>query len=311
MPLEQLFHMLVSKENTLVAPSSWEDPYEKMMKKSILTISHGNTPLIDIDSIFSWMGWYGQCWSRLKESDGLWRSYTHNKHDVRCVKIQTTVKKLRESLHSDIKSKRIMRFYIEPIEYVDFNRKDIGETFSKIVERILNSDLKIERFQEALACATLLMKRKAFKYEEEVRLLAYDLLSNPIQKPFSYNIEDSLRNGLIETIQFDPWTPAYYIPSFKKLLSDLAHVKENNISRSDLYDDPGNGYTITYNMKGDDLIKGFSFEKDGEIAIQDVDGNKINLKRASQFTPVASEEQQSLMENINTKSDNTLIVHNR
>lgn len=294
MPLEQLLHMLVSKENTLVSPSSWEDPYEKMMKKSILTLSCGEQPIIDIDSIFNWMGWYGQCWTRQMESDGLWRSYTHNKNDVRCVKIQTTVKKLKESLHSGINDKKVMRFYLEPVEYFDFSQDDNKKQFGQLVERLQNGEITIDRLQETLACATLLMKRKAFEYEDEVRILAYDILSNPIQRPFCYSIEESLRNSLIENIELDPWTPNYYMPSFKKLFSDLANINEEQVTRSELYDEPDTGYTITYNMKDDDLIKRVFADKNG-IIIQGEDGKRCKLKTYSGFTPVASDEQQEVL----------------
>lgn len=36
LPLERFLQMLKNKQNTLVQPSSWDDPFEKMINKSAI-----------------------------------------------------------------------------------------------------------------------------------------------------------------------------------------------------------------------------------------------------------------------------------
>ncbi|MBQ9186697.1 MAG: hypothetical protein IJ144_02590 [Prevotella sp.] len=115
MPLERLLQMLDSKENTLVKPKLWDDPYEKnisnLWKDGTLYLP--NNYCCGIKMPIS-KGWYGQCWTLNEESDALWRTYTKGMQH-RSVKISTTVKQLRESYSQTNDG---TTFELMPVEYL-------------------------------------------------------------------------------------------------------------------------------------------------------------------------------------------------
>lgn len=83
----RLIELFEKKENALVKPELWDDPFENFILK---------IPEKGSKSKPNKRG-YGQCWTLNFESDAMWRIYSPDKNGVR---IQTTIRKLHHSLHS-------------------------------------------------------------------------------------------------------------------------------------------------------------------------------------------------------------------
>ena len=89
-PLERLYELFRNRQNVLVRPSKWEDPFENFILNSPARLTDGTVVSFGFNNDF-----YGQCWTLLPSSDALWRIYSPDKTSVR---VRTTVRKLLSSL---------------------------------------------------------------------------------------------------------------------------------------------------------------------------------------------------------------------
>lgn len=134
---ESFVGMIQSQSLTFVLPELWDDPKESAPFYELLSTTEAAVERIMLYSIYNKT--FGQCWTRLSESDAMWRIYSYNN---RAVKIKVAVSNLE--LLPDIK--------IIPVEYGDRIKIDPNKG--------------TESFYRALA-----FKRLAFQHESEVRLI--------------------------------------------------------------------------------------------------------------------------------------------
>ena len=80
-------HLITTRTNGLVNPSMWEDPFENFFLKNKAIASDGS--VISLESLTE--SWYGQCWTRNRDSDAMWRIYSPSKDWVR---VSTTINKI-------------------------------------------------------------------------------------------------------------------------------------------------------------------------------------------------------------------------
>ena len=217
MPLEGFLTMLATRENTLIHPYLWEDPYESVIQNSVVDVTENRR--ISIKEDFHTKNWYGQCWSYTQESDGLWRNFTHNK-EVRCVKIQTTIDALKRSLHKY--SKIDDDFYMGDVAYGSPLKEEFPKTVQEVIRR-WEDMVAIETREQHIhfiELALLMTKREAFRYENEFRLIVYRNQPDEEANAWSYDINV---NSFIKDVEFDPWTKPYQEKNFKKLIKDLGY----------------------------------------------------------------------------------------
>lgn len=264
MPIGQLIDMLISKKNTLVHPTLWEDPYEKLIEKSEIGIWVNSYNKL-FTSKLDWERCYAQCWSTKKESDAIWRSFSHNGL-IRCAKIRTTKGKLCKSTIHYSNPKRIVNFSIDRVHYVSMNGnlKAFYSTLSQLFKERLD-DRDDVQIQEPILKSLLLIKRREFKHEEEVRLTAYTTLGQTSPNTLSYDIQESLKEGLIEEIVLDPWTPDYMVKSYIELLKKYSNLSKRKIKKSKLYKDIEKDFPLY-------------LEYDDEGYIKDVIKNEPNIE---------------------------------
>lgn len=134
---ESFVGLVQNKALTFVLPESWEDPKEGSAFFEFLNSLEDVFEKILCYSIYNKT--FGQCWTKLSESDAMWRIYSYNN---RAVQIKVDTDKL--FLLKDVR--------IVPVEYTDSYEID--------------SSKKIESFYQSLA-----VKRIAFQHEDEVRLI--------------------------------------------------------------------------------------------------------------------------------------------
>ena len=88
--LKRLLELFEKNENVLVKPCLWDDPFENFIMNSKIRLPSG-----EISNLMSRELFYGQCWSKSKASDAMWRIYSPENTGIR---IRTTVRKLFNSL---------------------------------------------------------------------------------------------------------------------------------------------------------------------------------------------------------------------
>lgn len=175
--INRLYELFATRQNVLVSPAKWEDPFENFILKSQRISRHG---------------WFGQCWTRHRASDAMWRIYSADKKGVR---IRSTPALLLQTLGKS----RGGQGFVGSVQYLPekplmrFARKALAAGNLDVVSN---------------AARTLLVKRPAFRHEAEVRLLWYaardaaDGLLRSAVDP----------QALIDQIMIDPRLPAreYY-----------------------------------------------------------------------------------------------------
>ena len=82
---------------------------------------------------------------------------------------------------------------------------------------------------------TLLIKRKPFAYEEEVRIIVHKESDGPSKTISLKNMNNkNIINEIVEEIVFDPWVEKEIYQQKEKELSDAGFT--GKIFRSELYD---------------------------------------------------------------------------
>lgn len=212
---ERLIEIFDTRKNTLVKPKLWEDTFENFALKSKLKFPDGSEILLDTHDRL-----YGQCWTTSKASDAMWRIYSHDKKGIR---IRTTIDKLLTSLSVANVDKAMTDARIGKVEY---------KSEHKIMALAKNAFTKSGQLSFGSLFRTLLVKRKAFEHEKEIRLIQLDwgkvLPQNDI---FSYEIDP---HELITQIMIDPRVS---YQEFKQIEGDIRKKTgyQGDIKRSLLY----------------------------------------------------------------------------
>lgn len=209
--LEELF---TKRQNVLVRPSLWEDPFENFILNSPVQMANGTTGTFGFNNDF-----FGQCWTLKSTSDAMWRIYSPKKNAVR---VRTTIKKLAESLSAGLGNWAHQQAFIGRVAYLkDRELIDFGNNvFSHGLQAV------------ALA-QNLLIKRKAFQHEKEVRLLYFER-TKPKSDLYSYTINP---HSLIDQIMVDPRVPVAKVDAFKRKIRKKTGFN-GDVVRSLLYAPP-------------------------------------------------------------------------
>lgn len=216
-PVDRFFEILKTFKNTLVKPKKWDDPFENFILNGCQKCDDGE--LIPLRNLADKM--YGQCWSFKKESDALWRIYCQNGHGI---KVRSTPKKLLISLKKGINDENAdVSCFIGKVKY--FERTKIKELLKSI---------DIMSIDGSGPAKTLLFKREAFSYENELRIIYYSLdeIKSDIYK---YEIKP---NEIFDQLVLDPNIDMKTFSKYKRELEILGF--KGKILRSSLYDLPKN-----------------------------------------------------------------------
>jgi len=214
--IERLFQLFNNNENVLVKPKLWEDPFENYIMNSTGELQDGRMFSIDFREHF-----FGQCWTRTRESDAMWRIYSPDGNGVR---IRTTPRKLLKSLYDSADEFKDIHCFIGKVNYY---------TTPKL-EQLLQekaSDWIIDSTGAGQA-QTLLFKRIPFKHENELRLIfnSQGKIDSDIY-PYPINSKE-----LIDDIVFDPKIEYKEFKKHKSSLKKLGFKKR--IVKSNLYKAP-------------------------------------------------------------------------
>ncbi|MFD2168696.1 hypothetical protein [Tumebacillus lipolyticus] len=142
---EVFIDMLIRKSLTFVHPTAWDDPYElKLLENNLKQIIGSSSSIADegtlgaiLEHIIS-KKLYCQSWTKLNESDALWRIYNHHNTSVR---IETDLNKISK---------------LEGVEAIEVNYVD---------------DLDITSTDSFYGM--IVTKREVFSHEREIRLVTH------------------------------------------------------------------------------------------------------------------------------------------
>lgn len=219
MSWDRFMTMLQTKQLTLRHPTDWDDPWENFLLRSAAYLKDG-TPC-SLKSIAD--TYYAQCWSFNAESEALWRRYAGKTR--RAVKIRTTAGKLMAEIYPFNSELAPLQFFFRRVRYVSTEEL---EEFKQSMRDCLTFNWR-ELFLESLC-----LKRKAFSYEDEVRLIYQETESssppNPTPEVKTIPADPS---RFIEEVVVDPWCSEEERKSLEKEISGLY---SGSLQRSQLLD---------------------------------------------------------------------------
>ncbi len=222
---ERLFQLYDTNQNALVRPKLWDDTFENLALNSEIDLN-GETGYFDFRNDV-----YCQCWTRHTVSDAMWRLYSEGTNGVR---IRTTVGKLLASLaDSNLKSSGYSCF-IGKVDY--YKDKELNEFADNHFQYGLGSDGKN-------IAETLLVKRTAFRHENEVRLIY--LSPNPSLAKRDLYFYDVNPHNLIDQIMVHPQLAKSDAAALKTEIEERTGYT-GEIKRSLLYRLP-NGFKFKVN----------------------------------------------------------------
>lgn len=212
---DRLIELFETKQNTLVKPSLWDDTFENFALKSKLRDETGRYIEYDIHDRM-----YGQCWTLEKSSDAMWRIYSSEKNGIR---IRTTIDQLLDSLCLATIDRKSCEHCIGKVEYL----REV-----ELVKRAKDTFTSHGEITLGKLFSSLLLKRRAFRHENEVRLMFCDWADGAGRsKLLKYDIEP---HKLITQIMIDPRVP---YDEFKLIEQDIRQrtAYQGEIKRSLLY----------------------------------------------------------------------------
>jgi hypothetical protein len=213
---ERFMQMLQSRTNGLVRPKLWDDPFENFVLNGIAVASDGTKARFGYrDALF------GQCWSFHIETDAMWRIYSPH-DDKRGVKLKTTIPGLYSSLYSNGGQFRDISCFIGRVTYL--NKAGITKALATV------------NVTDSSGCgiaATLLIKRKAFAPEREVRLIYFSQEKTFTADVFTYPIDP---NTLFQEAVLDPRLSGTEVADWKAKFASAGFTKR--VIQSGLYKAP-------------------------------------------------------------------------
>jgi hypothetical protein len=219
--LESILSTMTNNVLVLVNPTKWDDPFENAFLKRKFLLPNGS--YANFDRFNS--SWYGQCWTKCRNSDSMWRIYSSEGKGVR---IRSTVAKLSDALWLSNNQLSPVKFFTGSVKYQ--RRKQLEHLLETIpFESMIRGESNIT------IAESLLLKRSSFSHEKEVRLLAHILPNDG---------DDRRRNNglyfipinpsdLVDDICFDPRATDRYFDLCKNIIKLLGYT--GKISRSSLY----------------------------------------------------------------------------
>lgn len=212
---DRFLEMFDSCKNTLVKPKLWEDTFENFTLKSKLRYPDGSEIVLDTHERL-----YGQCWTTSKASDAMWRIYSPDKRSVR---IRTTIDKLLTSIDIANADTAMTEPCIGKVKYL---------SESKITSQAKQAFSNDGQMSFGNLFRSLLVKRKAFSHEKEIRLIHLDWgFKLPSEDIYKYEIEP---HELITQVMIDP---RISYEEFKDIKTDIETKTgyQGDIKRSLLY----------------------------------------------------------------------------
>lgn len=216
-PQMRFFSLFEERRNALLRPQKWDDPFENVFLQSPVVFPNGENGPIGFHNDV-----YGQCWTLETASDAMWQIYSKNGDGIR---VRTTVGKLINGMRAANKIAADVRCFIGRVRYLSDNRlKQFGKSM-------------FTEYSGAEAIAqSLLVKRNAYKHENEVRLI-YISPDSTREGDFVYKYDiDPL--ALFDQAMVDGRVGWADFVTLKERIARWTGLPKSRIKRSLLYSPP-------------------------------------------------------------------------
>lgn len=221
MPLERALNLLNTQKMWFANPREWTDPFERRFIDA--TYSGG--------AKFAWKDRvYCSCFTNNATSEASWNAYS--KGDI-CIKFVLDRQELLNVLDNYLVANVHNQVYFDKVEYMQAYMQ--ARNISKPLLRIpfatpLSAGAKITsmEFKERL----LLLKRKAFEYEDEYRAI---IVKPKISKTKGILVDIHNIHALIKKIMIGPSVGDDTFSMLKILFVNTYGFPATDIVRSDLY----------------------------------------------------------------------------
>jgi hypothetical protein len=220
----RFIELFTTKKLTLVKPKLWDDPFENFIMNATGKTNDGLKFKVGFREKY-----YGQCWTTKRESDAMWRIYSH---DTTGIKVKTTIRKLFNALYVQSDKFKDISCFIGKVQYF---------STPKLLELLTDPETMMSNMTDSTGlgqASTLLLKRIAFSHEKEIRII----YSSPRELDldiFEFPIDP---HDLIDQIVFDPRINYNTYKKDKEKLRLWGYKK--GIVRSNLYKIP----ELTFDM---------------------------------------------------------------
>jgi len=216
---QRFVEMICRKRLTLATPALWDDPFENFLLKS--KVDMGDGTVAGLDMVAS--RWYGQCWTTEKDSDALWRIYSHTKCGIR---VKTTAGKLFNALYKFNDPQAGLKYFIGKVDYK--SQDEISQLLQQSTFMGIAAGASNHSFAKLLC-----VKRTEFKHENEVRILYCETGrgQHDREKFWEFDIDP---NALFEEVCLDPRTEQHVVTTTKEALSAMGLTLP--VIKSPLYD---------------------------------------------------------------------------
>ncbi len=221
--IDRFLSVLDRQQLVFVRPSCWDDPMENIIYNAEMT-RHGQSYEHPAKHSI-----YGQCWSTESDSYALWKIYTAKENSRGTIKRQygiqltTELSKLKQFARLN---KGVFRFGV--VNYLwkyQLEKLPYDTTFIRGLQSTKLNDTHL---------STLLVKRKSYAYEQEVRLLAVPDKIH-IDKDATHLCRLSINPlDFITAIRIDPTMNEKEVRTLRDRLIDQYGFRSKIISHSSL-----------------------------------------------------------------------------
>lgn len=217
MPLERALNLLNTRKLWFANPREWSDPFER---RFIDATYAGGTKFAWKDRV------YCSCFTNNATSEASWNAYS--KGDI-CIKFVIDRQELLNVLNNYLAANPHNQVYFDKVEYMQ--ARSITKPLLKIPFRThLTAGAKVTsmEFKERL----LLLKRKAFEYEDEYRAI---IVKPKASKSKGILVDIPNMHTLIKKVMIGPSVGDDTFSMLKKFFLNTYGFAAKDIERSDLY----------------------------------------------------------------------------
>ena len=212
--------------NTLVKPRKWDDPFENFILRSRVRLKSGEVVQYNLHEAM-----YGQCWTFHKASDAMWRIYAPDKNGIR---LRSRVDLLGYWLAKAHPKLAEAQCRIGRVRYLR----------AQELEQVANATFDDDGIGLDELFASLLVKRKAFEHERELRLLYFELGEEAADQNELYNYPVD-PHAMIDQMMLDPRLSGDEAESLKREIRSATGF-QGDIKRSLLYAPPQENICLLY-----------------------------------------------------------------
>lgn len=219
-PLHRFLEIFQKNALTFVYLGLWNDPFEKLFLEADYAIDDKPFELPIKNRLYS------MCWSRTRESEAFWTTYISHDNGVR---IKSKGQVLLETLDR-FSEETAYRVFIGQVRYLEMDELMHYRSNWDFVDALNTKTINEAHIE------LMLLKRRPFEYEDEIRILLYpdakrktqiyDLTIDPKRILSGYMLDPRMEEPIANMIK-EYFMSTYEVSLKKSRLYEKKHIKIN------------------------------------------------------------------------------------